>query len=273
MKVALVDNGSLEAAAHECLRAAAAAIGERADVPVEAVSWRHSDRIPSYALPGVHAWTLAPWIREQLAAGEREFLLIPFFISPQGAIGSSLRRDLEALRGDSGGFDYSIAGGLAPDTALAPIVADRVRKAIETGGLIRPAVVVVDHGGPSGASAAVRDRTVDAARWMLGMEVSSVAAASMESPEGSEFDFNRPLLGEALSAPGIRSGAVVIAPLFLSPGRHAGPAGDLSRIARAAEAQRPGLRCHFTELVGSHPLTIEILAAALLRALRVAAIP
>ena len=47
MKAALIDNGSLEPAAHRNLRRLAAAVGERAGMRVEAVSWKHSDRIPA----------------------------------------------------------------------------------------------------------------------------------------------------------------------------------------------------------------------------------
>ncbi|MBI5771991.1 MAG: hypothetical protein HZA93_29730, partial [Verrucomicrobia bacterium] len=46
MIVALIDNGSLEAAAHQNLRAVAAALSGRVGVTVHAVSWKHSDRIP-----------------------------------------------------------------------------------------------------------------------------------------------------------------------------------------------------------------------------------
>src|ERR1700678_1278126 len=111
MKAALIDNGSLEPAAHEGLRAAG--------------------RIPAAALGGAPAWTLAPWIRSQVSGGEREFVFIPFFVSPQGAIGSLLRRDLEALREEAGGFEFSFTTGLADGPALAEIVASRVRDAAE----------------------------------------------------------------------------------------------------------------------------------------------
>lgn len=273
MKIALVDNGSLEAAAHAGLRAAAAAIGGRAGACVEAVSWRHSDRIPSYALEAGPAHTLVPWVRDQVAAGEREFLFIPFFISPQGAIGTSLRRDILALQEEAGGFEFSFADGLAADDPIAAIVADRVREASASAGLRRPPVVVVDHGGPLRASVEVRNRVADAARALLRGEIGRLAAASMESPDGPEFGFNRPLLAEALLSPGLNSGDVVVAPLFLSPGRHAGPGGDLARIAREAEARSAGLRCHFTGLVGTHPLAIEHLASSLARALSIGARP
>lgn len=268
MKVALVDNGSLEPKAHESLRATALLLAERTGTPVEAVSWKHSDRIPSGAVFGGRPWTLAPWIGRHVSAGEREFLLVPYFISPQGSVGSALRRDLERLREEHGGFEFSLTGGLSADDSLPRIVAARVREAAESRVLRKPAVIVVDHGGPSRASAEVRDQVSDGARAELGDLIRSLRPASMESPGGPEFDFNRPLLSEALDLPGFNSGDVVLAPLFLSPGRHAGPGGDLQRIADAAQARSPLLRCHFANLVGSHPLAVDTLAAALAAALR-----
>jgi len=270
MKVALVDNGSLAAAAHEGLRSAARAIAGAAGVAVDAVSWKHSDRVDPGAIGGRPAWTIATWIRAQAAAGEREFAFIPFFISPQGAIGSLLRSDLDAAKEAAGGFEYSFTEGLADGPVLARIVADRVRSA--SAGLRRPAVVVVDHGGPSPASAALRDRVAAEVRGILGGDVGPVAAASMESPDGAAFAFNQPLLADALAAPGFSGGDVVVAPLFLSPGRHAGPDGDLARIAREAKERSPRLRCHFAGLVGDHPAAAEFLAGALANALHAEAL-
>jgi sirohydrochlorin ferrochelatase len=267
MKVVLVDNGSLEPAAHEGLRAAADALSQSAAVPVNAVSWKHSSRIPPGALRGGPAWTLAPWIRAQVEDGEREFLFVPFFISPQGAIGSALARDLAGLREETAGFSYSFTGGLADCGALGAIISERVREEMAARGLSSPAVIVVDHGGPSPASAEVRDAAADAARDLLVGEIGPLIPASMESPDGPGYAFNHPLLAEALTAPGFASGDVLIAPLFLLPGRHAGPGGDLDAIARAAEARSPGLRCHFTGLVGSHPIALKTLSRALARAL------
>jgi sirohydrochlorin ferrochelatase len=258
MKVALVDNGSLEPSAHEALRQAADAISRAAGIPVEGVSWRHSDRIPAGSLAAGRAWTLAPWIRAQRARGEHEFTLIPFLISTGGAIATLMRRDLEALRGASG-FAYAFTPGLSDGATLAQIVASRALGT--SGGLQRPVVVVVDHGGPSPESAEVRNRVAAGVRDILGPKAHAVIAASMESPHGPGFGFNRPLLSEALAAPGL--GGVVIAPLFLSPGRHAGPGGDLSRIAREAEARFPRLRCRLAETVGAHPAAASFLALAL----------
>jgi sirohydrochlorin ferrochelatase len=272
MKVALIDNGSLEAAAHEGLRTAALAIGEKAQCRVESVSWKHSDRIPAASLQGGAAHTLGPWVRAQVAAGEREFIFVPYFISPQGAIGSTLRRDLEALQKETGGFEFTFTDGLAVANALPAIIADRIRSSIDSLGLKRPAVVVVDHGGPSRNSADIRNQVADAVRLGLGETIAGLSPASMESPDGPDFEFNRPLLADVLAQTGFDRGDVLIAPLFLSPGRHAGPKGDLAGIAQEAEKRSPGLRCHFTQLVGTHPETIETLAAALGRALRVGTI-
>jgi len=261
MTIALLDNGSLEPAAHRGLRAAAAALSARTGLPVEAVSWRHSDRIPVGELDGAPAWTLVPWLRARLRAGEREFVFVPFFISAEGAIVSAVRAELEALRRAAGGFAFVLAPGLSPAAeCLGEIVAARVRETAAARGLSRPAVIVVDHGGPARPSAVLRDAVADAVRARLGEAVARVAAASMESPAGPEFSFNQPLLAALLAAAGFREGDVVIAPLFLLPGRHAGPEGDLALIARAAESPPPPRRCHFTGLIGSHPLAIDRLA-------------
>jgi sirohydrochlorin ferrochelatase len=264
MIVALIDNGSLEPAAHRNLRAVAAALSRDAGVAVEAVSWKHSDRVPSATLDGVPAWALAAWLRSRFAAGEREFLFVPFFISAQGAIGSALRGDLENLRTTLGHFGFSFTAGLAERGALAEIVAARIRETILEGKLSRPAVIIVDHGGPSAASAALRDKIAGEVRTRIAAEIGTLAAASME---GAEHAHNRPLLADALAAPGFDRGDVVVAPLFLSPGRHAGADGDLAQIARAAAERATTLRVHFTALVGTHPRVVETLAAALRDAL------
>jgi sirohydrochlorin ferrochelatase len=278
MTIALIDNGSLEPAAHESLRRAAAAIGRLAGAEVAAVSWRHSDRIPAAELGGNAAWTLGPWVRDQVARGEREFVFVPFFISAQGAIGSALRTELEALQAeealqsyaalppDSPAFSFTFTAGLAAEGVLPAIVAARIRETAAARGLHRPAVVIVDHGGPSASSAAVRDAVASAAGELLAPAFPRPAAASMESPPGPDFAFNRPLLAEALDAVPVPAD-VIIAPLFLSPGRHAGPGGDLAEIVSEAAARRPGLRGHFTDLIGSHPVVSATLARALRDAL------
>jgi sulfite reductase (NADPH) hemoprotein beta-component len=261
MTVALIDNGSLEPAATLNLRAVAAQISAAVGVPVHPVSWKHSDRISLAALDGdAAAWTLKPWLTSQLAAGERDFIFVPFFISPQGAIGSSLRTDLESLQTPEAPFTFTFTASLASAGVIPQIVAARVRQTIANAALTTPAVIVVDHGGPSPASATLRNEIAAIVRLLLSDAVGPLAAASME---GADHAHNQPLLAEQLRTPGFATGDVVIALLFLSPGRHAGPGGDIARICGAAETAAPNLRCDLTDLVGTHPLAAETLAQAL----------
>jgi len=243
MIVALIDNGSLEPAAHLNLRTLAAALSTRTGTKVHSVSWKHSDRISTEALNDTPAWTLAPFVRYMFALGQREFAFIPFFISPQGAIGSALRRDLERLQRELGDFSFSFTDGLATRGALAGIVADRVQKTIAGNQLVRPPVILVDHGGPSRESAALRDA--------IAREIGASAATSMEG-------VHPPLLADELRRPEYENRDVVIAMLFLAPGRHAGADGDVAQLCRASRA-----RCHRTPLVGDHPTVVEVLAGAL----------
>jgi hypothetical protein len=255
MTVALIDNGSLEAAAHLNLCAVATALSERTGLIIHPVSWKHSDRVPAASLGGKPAWTLVRWVRAQLESGEREFVFVPFFISAQGAIGSALRRDLEQLQREVGpdGFQFTFTAGLAGTDAITSIVAERVRETIEVSGLHQPPVIVVDHGGPSPLSAALRDSLAASLSVILGSDTGPVIAASMEGT-------HPPLLADTLDK---MTGEVVIALLFLSPGRHAGIEGDVAQICRAAEVRSPGLRCHLTGLVGTHSRVTESLALAL----------
>lgn len=275
MTIALIDNGSLEPAATRNLRAVALELSASIDEIVHPVSWKHSDRIALSTLDGdAPGTTLAPFIRAQLARGERQFVFVPFFISAQGAIGSALRSELEALQREHAAtpFEFTFTRGLAEAGVIPQIVAARVRETIDAASLERPPVIVVDHGGPSPASAALRNRLAEDVRALLGVEAASVTAASME---GGEHPHNHPLLAESLAALATAEHAasasprahgslnVVVALLFLSPGRHAGAGGDIAQICGAAETAHPSLLCDLTDLVGTHPLAATALVAAL----------
>ena len=251
MIAALIDNGSLEPAAHLNLRVVAAALSARTATVVHAVSWKHSDRIAPAALNDTPASTIAPFVRAMMALGQREFVFVPFFISQQGAIGSALRRDLEGLRTERPDFEFSFSDGLAARAAIPAIVSARVREVMVSRRLVAPPVIVVDHGGPSSASATLRDELANEIRRQLGTAIAFLAAASME---GS----HPPLLADQLCAAEFAQSDVVVAPLFLSPGRHAGPEGDVAQICASAPA-----RCHLSGLVGTHPFAVDALAAAL----------
>lgn len=142
---------------------------------------------------------------------------------------------------------------------LVAILAGRVRGAMGEQGWERPRVALVDHGSPLAEVTAVRDALAVELGRALGDTVEAVAPCSMERREGPEYAFNEPLLEKLLDQPGWKSGKVIVSMLFLSPGRHAGPGGDIDSICKAAEARHPGLRTHMTGLVGDHPGIIPLL--------------
>ena len=132
-------------------------------------------------------------------------------------------------------------------TAAAALLADRIRETEATAGRREMPVILVDHGGPSTASALLRDRVATEVSLLLGRPV---RPCSMEGA-------HPPLLRDVLAEPALTGRDVVVAQLFLAPGRHAGPGGDIEEICRSSSAI-----CHRTALVGTHPRVAEVLAAA-----------
>jgi len=149
---------------------------------------------------------------------------------------------------------------------MAGVLADQVRKTARERGWNRPKVVLVDHGSPQAAVAAVRDHLGRQVRAALGDEIQALAVASMERREGEEYAFNEPLLATALRTPPFNHGEVVVCLQFLSPGRHAGPGGDIATMCAAAEAEQDGLRTQMTKPITGDARLIELLAERLQQA-------
>ena len=102
-------------------------------------------------------------------------------------------------------------------------------------------------------------RDVPQFRELLGDEVAAVEPSSMERREGREYDFNEPLLENLLGSKGF-TGDVILSMLFISPGRHAGPGGDIAQICAAAGERHPGLKTYMGDLFASHPGVVGLLA-------------
>jgi len=62
------------------------------------------------------------------------------------------------------------------------------------------------------------------------------------------------------SSPAFTEDEVIVSMLFASPGRHAGPGGDVAQICKDAAETHPNLQWQMTELVAGHDGIIEILA-------------
>ncbi len=271
----LVDNGSLRPAATFALRRIAGELTSRVGRAVLPVSLLHSDKISPGELEDTPADVFETTVRRHHALGARRFLVLPLFFGPSAALTDYLPERIAAIRDDLGPVEVRLAAPVAgpdpnqPDVRIARILADQVTRTVTARRVSQPVVVMVDHGSPQRAVTAVRDQVARQLADLLREDARSVIAASMERRAGPEFDFNEPLLERALATPpcGPGSGDVMVAPLFFSPGRHAGPAGDIETIARAAEQRCPGLRVHFAPPFGEHPGLIEILADRLREAL------
>ena len=262
--VLLVDNGSTRAAATLGLRSVAAALSEVSGYPVSPVSLLHANRIPAEQLDGETASVFADFMHERLREGRREFVVVPLFFGASRALTGFVPQQVEQLEQTYGRIDLRLADVLVPLPRGEPrIVGILVDHALHAGVSLDVGdhhVVVCDHGSPLPQVNAVRRYVVEALRGRLPQHV-AIEQAVMERRDGAEYDFNGEMLGELLDRLAGRDHelSVAVAMLFLLPGRHAGPGGDIAGICDAAMARHPGLRVAVSPLVGEHPLLIEIL--------------
>lgn len=237
----LFDNGSFRADSTRSLRALAGRLAARLGHEVKAVSLLHSTRVAAEELDGARAELLEPaldkWFTEN---PEGRVLLVPLFFGPSGALVDYVPERVAALQARHGGVRAVLAAPLVTadeePVELGMILADRVRAVQAARGWWRPKVVLCDHGTPLATVTAVRNRLGSRLTAELGDTVAKVAVASMERREEEAYAFNEPLLATCLRTPPFDEGEVVIALQFLSPGRHAGPGGDVATICAEAEA-------------------------------------
>ncbi len=268
--ILLIDNGSKRVDATLSLRRIASGLAERLRETVHPVSLLHSDRIPPSALHGQPADTFESFLRRRLRENVRRFLILPLFFGPSRAISDYVPERIAALQGDFGPFDVRIARELCPqpqgELDLVEILLERIHGAASEQGTAPRRILLVDHGSPIPAVTEVR-------RWLARQLAQRLAddsgprvelgEAVMERRSGAEYDFNGALLEDrlrALAAEDI-STPVILSMLFLSPGRHAGPGGDITEVCASVERDHPGFRVHPSALVGGHPRLLDILAA------------
>ena len=268
--ITLMDNGSLRPEATFSLRRLSRALAERVGREVHPVSLLHSNKISQEKLDGVPARTLEEFALARRAHGVDEFLVLPLFFGPSAAIEEYLPQRVHAMREEHHWRDLRVK--VAPclvdlragnDFRMAQILAELVwAKREELAEDASPSVALVDHGTPRFAVTQVRNLLAEQMGELLGDDFEQVRPCSMERRHGSDFDYNEPLLERLLGQPGYQR-SVIVSMLFLQPGRHAGPGGDVAGICQAAEQTHPGLRTHMTKLVGSHPALVDLLAERL----------
>lgn len=263
--ILLIDNGSSRADSTLRLRRLAAALGERLGARVHPVSLQHADRVPADVLAGVPADILGPFLRRKLADGERDFLAVPLFFGPSRALSHFVPDIAAELAAELGPFRLRVAPPLCPlpagEPALIQILADQARAAAQAQQAPLRRVVLVDHGSPLPEVSAVRQWLAEGLRGHLGDGV-ELREAVMERRPDPAYDFNGPLLAEVLEdlARLDPQTPVILALLFIAPGRHAGPGGDIAQICESVVQAHPGFPVYPGPLVGEHPALIRILA-------------
>ncbi|MDP0491052.1 MAG: cobalamin biosynthesis protein CbiX [Verrucomicrobiota bacterium JB023] len=262
----LTDNGSFRAEATLSLRSLAERLGEKVGQTIYPVSLLHSTKVSPAKLNDIPAEIFEPFILKKREEGINRFLVTPMFFGPSAAIKEYMPQRVEALRAE--GWD-ELEVRIAPcvvepldpsDTRMAQILVDQIQATRAGTNLKNPAVAVVDHGAPRIKVTEVRNHLADQVRSLLPKEdYPLVTACSMERREGDEYAYNEPLLENIIGSEGYRD-EVIVSMLFASPGRHAGPGGDVAQICKEAAGQHPGLAWEMTDLVATHDGIIDILA-------------
>lgn len=264
--IALVDNGSLRAESILNLRRLAERLSARVGRRVDPVSMLHSSKVDPRELEGAKAEIWPEYLERLKRSGCAKLDVVPLFFGPSRAVVQAAPRIAGDKWGSHGSRSVRFARPLVDledesDEELASIMAEEVRKTAAAHSL-GPSVEVmlVDHGSPSPAVARCRDRVAEQMARLLGAEA-KVVATSMERRAGEAYAFNEPLLESALDREAKAAGEVLIlSMMFLLPGRHAGPGGDISQICEASRFMKSGGLVIPTSLVGRSERLVDLLA-------------
>lgn len=265
--ILLVDNGSYRPESTLSLRRIAAEVSEASGHQVNPVSLLHSTKVDPEKLGGTPAEIFEPFVKKHYDAGIREFVILPLFFGHSAAIYEYLPQRTLAMQEKREDLNVCVAPCMVDltnenDTLVAEVLAQLVRNKIAAENLTKPAVTLVDHGTPRIAVNQVRNLLAKQLKVLLKDDASIVEASSMERREEEEYAFNEPLLENILGSPGFEKD-VILSMLFISPGRHAGPGGDIAEICEEAEKQHPELTTYMGDLFATHHDIIPLLAKRL----------
>lgn len=260
----LVDNGSMRPNAYLNLCRIAEGISQSIGLEVRPAPLLHANKISKEVLSGHQPKLVEEQISDAIDHGLRTFTVMPLFFGPSGALVDYLPRRLKLLREKCQDLEVTVLNPLFKSPVdggdiLSDILQERVLETVRAHDLTNCKVVLLDHGSPKKEVTEVRNVLAELLNEKLKSEGIPVSPASMERRKGEAYDFNEPLLEKILFQDPFRMGPTIVSQLFLSPGRHAGPGGDIATICRKAEAGNPGLRTYRSELIGNHPKLIELL--------------
>jgi hypothetical protein len=278
--VILVDNGSLRADSFMSLRSLAHRVSEATGVRVHAASARFADRV---VLPdGTKGASLESLSRTLLAAdGGARFLVLPAFFGPSDTLAEFVPAVYARLTQEYPKLGFTVARAAVDvrdrsDTRIARALLENAAAAAAGAGFApgSAALAVCDHGSPVPAVGLVRGHIEGQVRALLSGSSSvyrAVSPCSMERRPGESYDFNDPLLEVLLRTPPFNAGDVVLAMLFISPGKHAGAGGDIDAIIASATAEAAAqgrvLRVAKSPLLGDAQALTDVIADRLREAL------
>jgi len=249
--ILLTDNGSLQPAATLRLRALADKISRILGRPVTPVSVLHSDKIDPALLNGTPAATFEPYARQRHAEGVGELDILPLFIGPSLALTEFLPERAQAL-----GVRLNMLPTLwspGNEDALVELLLDHLKATGWTPG--SGTVLLCDHGSPIREVTAAREDLAARLRQKLSLNTEALLGCAMERRAGPEYAFNEPMLADAIAR---AQGKVVVLMLFILPGRHAGPGGDVATLC--AQHAPANVTWQLSPLLGEHPQLATILA-------------
>ncbi len=249
--ILLADNGSLQPAATLGLRTLADNLSRILGHPVTPVSVLHSDKIDPALLNGTPAQTFEPFARQRHAEGIRELDLLPLFIGPSLALTEFLPERAQAVGVQLNMFPTLWSPG--NEDALVELLHDHLKSTGWTPG--SGTVLLCDHGSPIREVTAAREDLAARLRQKLHLSSDELRGCAMERRAGPEYAFNEPMLADAIAG---AQGKVVILMLFILPGRHAGPGGDVATLC--AQHAPAHVTWQITPLLGEHPQLVRILA-------------
>lgn len=249
--ILLADNGSLQPAATLGLRTLADNLSRILGHPVTPVSVLHSDKIDPALLNGTPAQTFEPFARQRHAEGIRELDLLPLFIGPSLALTEFLPERAQAVGVQLNMFPTLWSPG--NEDALVELLHDHLKSTGWTPG--SGTVLLCDHGSPLREVTAARENLAARLRQKLHLSSDELRGCAMERRAGPEYAFNEPMLADAIAG---AQGKVVILMLFILPGRHAGPGGDVATLC--AQHAPAHVTWQIAPLLGEHPQLVRILA-------------
>ena len=222
-----MDNGSLRPDSILSLRKVAKNLSTLVQVEVFPIGLMHSHKVDPGLIGGEPALSVESLTSSEFSEESTELIFIPFFFGPSLGIREWLPKKLNSWIGEHPTVSFRILGELfrSGDDRIARALADHSRKTIRESKMHHPSLALVDHGTPLREVNQVREQVGDELEKLMSSEISDFSTCSMERREGKEYDFNDPLLESILekwSENKDKDIQILVAPLFLSPGRHAG---------------------------------------------------